>query len=417
MKRPQKRTANTPQVLVAGLVSISLAGCSVPLGASRVHAAGRSALAAKATVAYATEDGSYDNAAVQQLLGPLSYAGVEVAVSLDEVSVEVRDGRVVVWHSYEIPNWEDVPEVMQRESRRCLALACALNGSTVANTSGDVFDFQSVTWVLSDGHDNNYFALVDNGDVAYTATRPLDLFPQADGFVLSDTIYVAISRRESGIPPRSGQTPCDIHGNGIVCTGWLSVPDEMWNVGLPETSENTDDTGYWYDGEIEIESPSTWYQEFIDAEAEGEKDEPEVIVVDEGDPGEGEEGPSGPVVIIDPMEGDDTGDGGDDGGEGGEVVDPGGDVDPGGGEGTGGGEGGEGGEIVDPGGDVDPSGGEGTGGDGGGDSGGDVGGDGGGDTPPEVIEINSLLGGENGGGDGGAGGTGEGGGEAGSGGE
>ena len=169
MKRPQKRTANTPQVLVAGLVSISLAGCSVPLGASRVHAAGRSALAAKATVAYATEDGSYDNAAVQQLLGSLSYAGVDVAVSLDEVSVEVRDGRVVVWHSYEIPNWEDVPEVMQRESRRCLALACALNGSTVANTSGDVFDFQSVTWVLSDGHDNNYFALVDNGDVAYTA--------------------------------------------------------------------------------------------------------------------------------------------------------------------------------------------------------------------------------------------------------
>ncbi len=387
MKRPQKRTANTPQVLVAGLVSISLAGCSVPLGASRVHAAGRSALAAKATVAY---------------------------VSLDEVSVEVRDGRVVVWHSYEIPNWEDVPEVMQRESRRCLALACALNGSTVANTSGDVFDFQSVTWVLSDGHDNNYFALVDNGDVAYTATRPLDLFPQADGFVLSDTIYVAISRRESGIPPRSGQTPCDIHGNGIVCTGWLSVPDEMWNVGLPETSENTDDTGYWYDGEIEIESPSTWYQEFIDAEAEGEKDEPEVIVVDEGYPGEGEEGPSGPVVIIDPMEGDDTGDGG----EGGEIVDPGGDiVDPEGGEGTGddGGEGGGdgGGDIVDPGGTVDP------GGDVGGD-GGDGGGEGGGDTPPEIIEINSLLGSENGGGDGGDGGAGgasEGGGEAGTGGE
>lgn len=411
MKRPQKRTANTPQVLVAGLVSISLAGCSVPLGASRVHAAGRSALAAKATAAYATEDGSYDNAAVQQLLGSLSYAGVDVAVSLDEVSVEVRDGRVVVWHSYEIPNWEDVPEVMQRESRRCLALACALNGSTVANTSGDVFDFQSVTWVLSDGHDNNYFALVDDGDVAYTATRPLDLFPQADGFVLSDTIYVAISRRESGIPPRSGQTPCDIHGNGIVCTGWLSVPDEMWNVGLPETSENTDDTGYWYDGEIEIESPSTWYQEFIDAEAEGEKDEPEVIVVDEGDPGEGEEGPSGPVVIIDPMEGDDTGDG-----EGGEIVDPGDIVDPEGGEGTGddGGEGGGdgGGDIVDPGGTVDP------GGDVSGDGG--DGGDGGGDAPPEIIEFNSLLGGENSGGgdgsDGGAGGTGEGG-EAGTGGE
>ncbi len=359
--KQQHRSAHTQKALVAGLVSLSLVGCSAPVAASRVHAGGRSAAAAKATIALAAEGDTYDSAAIQQLLGTLTYADADVSISLDEIYLEVRDGRVIVWHDYEIPNWEDVPEVMQRESRRCLALACALRGSSVANTTGGTAAFQSVTWVLADGHGNNYFALVDDGDVAYSATRPYDLFPQSDGYLLSDTIYVAISRRESGIPPRSGQAPCDINGNGIICTGWLSVPDEMWTVGLPETSENTDDTGYWYDEEIEIDAPITWYQEFIDAEAENTS-ETDVVVVDDGSTEQGE-GPTEPVEIIDPENGEGTTDPT-------EPTNPGEIVDPGG---EGGSE-----EPSDPGEIVDP------------DTGGDGGEGGGENLPPEVIDVSST---------------------------
>jgi hypothetical protein len=335
----------------------------MPMRSATLHASGRSALLAKQMTPLVEGSATWTNEDIKQQLGALSYAGSDVSISLDEVNIESRDGHLVIWHTYEIPYWEDVPEVMQRESRRCLALAVALHGSNIENTTGGTSAFESVTWVLNDGHDNNYFALVDDGDVAYTGTRALDLFPQADGFLLSDTIYVSISRRESGIPPRSGQTPRDIDGNPIVCEGWLSVPDELWLVGLPETSENTDDSGYWYEGEIEIESPSTWYEEFKE-DATEQDDEPEIIIIDDEGGNEGGEGPDVPVVI-DP----DNPDSGESGDEPGPpiVIDP---DNPGGDGGDGGDTGGDGGG--DTGGD--------TGGDGGGDVGGDTGGDGGGDT-------------------------------------
>lgn len=378
--------------LTATALSVSMGACSPLMGAMHVRPAGHAAFAAK-SAAFAEAGATYSKADIEALLGSLTYAGNDVSIDLSELYIESTDGRLIIWHDYEIPTYEDVPGVMERESRRCLALAIALYGSTIENTTGGVSPFKSVTWTLSDGHGNNYFSIIDGMSYERTASRPLELFPQADGYVLSDTIYVAISRRLSGIPPRSGQQPCDLSGAPIVCEGWLAVPDELWEVGMPETSENTDDTGYWYDEEIEIESPSTWYQEFIDQDAaEQQQDEDVVIIEVDGDTDP--TNPTNPTNPTDPTSPTDpsnpTGDDPVDPGTGGDPVDPGTGEDPvdpgtGGGEdpvdpgtgedpvdpGTGGGE-----DPVDPGtgGGEDPGtgGGESTG-DEGGDAGGEVG--------------------------------------------
>ena len=298
------------RVALPSLIALSLGACSIPIR-SGLAASSITGSTVKTTAYAATSEDVFDRDAIAALLGTLTYAGTDVQISPEEVYIESRDGRVIIWHDYEIPTYEDVPEVMQRESRRCIALSVALKGSTIKNTEGGSSPFESITWVLADGHGNNYFAIVDGQGIAYTATRPLELYPQADGFILSDTIYVAISRRLSGIPPRSGETPLDINGDPIVCEGWLSVPDELWTVGLPEKPEDSDASAYWHDEEIEIEAPAVWYTDFMNEEPAIEE---EVIPDGELDP----ENPWG-------EDGEWTGDGGEDpysgeGDEGGEIV-------------------------------------------------------------------------------------------------
>lgn len=298
MHAHQPNSKHIARAALSSLVALSLGACAIPVR-SGLAAASIANHAGKTTAYAATADDVYDRDAIAALLGTLTYADNDVAISPDEVYIESRDGRVIIWHDYEIPNYEDVPEVMQRESRRCIALSVALHGSTIKNTEGGSSPFESITWVLADGHGNNYFAITDGQSIAYTATRPLELFPQADGFILSDTIYVAISRRLSGIPPRSGVAPLDINGDPIVCNGWLSVPDELWTVGMPETTEDSDASAYWYGGDVEIEAPAVWYTDFMNEEPAveeellpGEELDPESPWGEEGEiiPGEGEEG-------------------------------------------------------------------------------------------------------------------------------
>lgn len=296
MDAKQPDSKRIARAALSSFVALSLGACAFPVRGG-LAAASIAGSASKTTAYAATSEDVYDRDAIAALLGTLTYADTDVAISPDEVYIESRDGRLIIWHDYEIPNYEDVPEVMQRESRRCIALSVALHGSTIKNTEGGSSLFESITWVLADGHGNNYFAITDSQGIAYTATRPLELFPQADGFILSDTTYVAISRRLSGIPPRSGKSPLDINGDPIVCNGWLSVPDELWTVGMPETTEDSDASAYWYGGDVEIEAPAVWYADFMNEEPAveeellpGEELDPESPWGEEGEiiPGEGE---------------------------------------------------------------------------------------------------------------------------------
>ena len=276
MDAKQPDNKRIARAALSSLIALSLGACAIPVRSGLVSAS-IAGTASKTTAYAAPSEDTYDRDALAALLGTLTYADTDVQISPEEVYIESRDGRVIIWHDYEIPTYTDVTEVMQRESRRCIALSVALHGSTIKNTEGGTSPFASITWVLTDGHGNNYFAITDGQGIAYTASRPLELYPQADGFLLSDTIYVAISRRLSGIPPRSGETPLDINGNPIVCEGWLSVPDELWTVGLPEKPEDSDASAYWQDEEIEIEAPAVWYTEFMTEEPAVE----ETVVPDE----------------------------------------------------------------------------------------------------------------------------------------
>lgn len=339
-----KRTIRARGILAcrgtAALLSLSLAACGVGAASAPSAASKRVAMAAGASTATA----SLSTDSVKDLLETLAYAGADVSLPPSNVTVQTVGGRVVITHTIQIASHKDVTSILQQEGRRCMALSVALGGTTV---DGSAFD--SVTWIAADGAGNVYFAIVDGQGIEFTESGPLDLFPLSDGYLLSDTVYVSISRRLSGIPPRSGVAPRGIDGSEIVAKGVVDVPDELWGIGLPETVDSTDATEYWSDVEVEIESPATWYGEY-----------------------------TGYVTEVDASEMVPT-----------EIWDTSGEAANGGGS--------EGGEPTDNGGA--------TGGDTGGDAGGEAGGDTGGETGGEAGggDAGSEAGGEAGGGDAGGG--------------
>lgn len=200
---------------------------------------------------------TYASQQVADMLLSLAHDGENLALSEDDAqstSMQILDGRVVVTQTYEIDDYTIVAEQVRLSAYRTVALAEALRGSKVESYGGNggTADFQDVTWVVGDTHGNIFFAMTDSEGIFHTSSHTFGLLPQMGGYVLSDTVYVAIGRRDAYIPLRAGATPLAIDGTPIVAQGWLSMPDLLWTYAMPESTYESDPSDYWYRDIIEI---------------------------------------------------------------------------------------------------------------------------------------------------------------------
>jgi len=251
-------------ICLAVLVALLLASCGGGEAASTedaVDAEAEAATEAEAEAETEAEETShqttYASQEVADMLLTLAHDGENLALAEDDAqttSMQILDGRVVVTQNYDIDDYTVIPDRLRLSAYRTVALAEALRGSKVESYggSGGTADFQDVTWVVGDTHGNIFFAMTDSEGVFHTSSHTFGLLPQMGGYVLSDTVYVAIGRRDAYIPLRAGATPLAIDGTPIVAQGWLSMPDLLWTYAMPESTYESDPSDYWYRDIIEI---------------------------------------------------------------------------------------------------------------------------------------------------------------------
>lgn len=135
--------------------------------------------------------------------------GVDVTVGAGEGRRRATGTRVVVRRSEAMAGDADgLAEAIRLESVRAMALGHMLRGAGWSRIEVD--------WAVADGDGEAWLAMRDGSGRMVTASRPLDLLPQMDGFCLSQGAYEALGGGESHVPPMSGLLPVDGGGEPLL---------------------------------------------------------------------------------------------------------------------------------------------------------------------------------------------------------
>lgn len=146
----------------------------------------------------------------------LTFDGNDLAISDDQVTVEVLAGHVQVTHSLASTTGLDPHTLASNAARRAAALANAIGSKQVKGTSEEApAAANDIVWIVRNPSADSYLAVYFPTSGAPTTGDGIEVLAQSPRYRLSDSLYNALG---GAVKQDNGETPTLITGEYIWST-------------------------------------------------------------------------------------------------------------------------------------------------------------------------------------------------------